>query len=174
MLTNAKIFTGEWRQWESVRPQSPSVVLRGLDDAMWGLLCKCWSNSPGSRPTISEICDSPPIVKNAMMRVLDSIEADFAILSSRESANDKTLEFARTIQGWFINPDLISILDFPSLERIFAIFLEKCSLDDLIKLINDEYSPAGRTRLIDLLHEVTIFPLSSFSPLMSAPTDASI
>lgn len=157
MLINAKIFTGQWRQWDLVRPQSPSVLLRGLDDAMWSLLCKCWSEKPESRPTISEICDSTPIVKNAMIRALNRIEVDFAIHSSSDSASDKMREFVLTIHRWLIEIDLLSILGFTDLERIFAIILENCSISNLIKLINDEYSPAGRTRLIDLLHEVATY-----------------
>lgn len=157
MLITAKIFTGKWGQWSPVRPESPSVVLRGLNNDIWGLLCKCWSDRPESRPTINEICNFPPIAKRAIVRLLNRIEEGFVLHTPGNSASDKMSEFLSTIHSWLINIDLSSILDFPDLERIFAIILEKYSMHDLIKMIHDEYSPAGRAHLIDLLHEVAIF-----------------
>lgn len=176
MLTTAKIFTGKWGQWSPVRPESPSVLLRGLDNDMWGLLCNCWSDRPESRPTISEICNFPPIAKKTIVRALDRMEEGFVIHSPGNSPSDEMREFVLTIHSWLIDIDLPSILDFPDLERIFVIILEKCSMHDLINIIHDKYSTTGHTRLIDLLHEVATYLCKSFSvfSLTSVSADASV
>ncbi|KAJ7831518.1 kinase-like domain-containing protein, partial [Mycena olivaceomarginata] len=42
------------------RPTELRVVERGLDDALWGLLSRCWTNEPSQRPTIQEVLDMLP------------------------------------------------------------------------------------------------------------------
>ncbi|KAJ7117403.1 kinase-like domain-containing protein [Mycena crocata] len=42
------------------RPTGPRVLERGLNDALWELLCRCWVNEPSQRPTIQQILDMFP------------------------------------------------------------------------------------------------------------------
>lgn len=173
MFSYVKIF-GERRPQAFKRPESPSVLLRGLDDDLWGLLCKCWSDRPELRPTISEI--SPLIVKKTIVRKLNRMEEGFVIHSPANSASDEMRDFVLTIRSWLIDSDLPSILEFPDLERIFVIIIEKCPMQDLIKMmIHGKYSTIGHTRLVDLLHEVAIYLCKSFSVfvLTSVSADAS-
>lgn len=122
---------------------------------MWGLLCRCWSDSPKLRPTINEICDFPPIANTAMiLGILNRAEDEFATHSSAEFEDDKMHKFILALQNLL---GLSLSHDICVLERIFTIVLEKCPMENLITIIRDEYSPAGRTCIIDLLHEVAIF-----------------
>lgn len=161
--TNAKIFTGDNYEEERTplaleRPKLHLAPQRGPDDDFWGLLCKCWSDRPRSRPTISEICNFPVIAKKATIRALNRFEDDF---SSKDPASDEMRGFILTIQSWLIDIRLSSSLYFLDLERMFSIILEKCPTDIFIKIIHDEYSTAGRTCLIDILHEVAMLPSPS-------------
>jgi len=38
-----------------MRPLDPAVVNRGLDDALWALLVRCWAQEPAERPSIVEV-----------------------------------------------------------------------------------------------------------------------
>lgn len=43
------------------RPEDPMYVARGLDDAMWALLQRCWREEPEQRPTIDEVLEVLPV-----------------------------------------------------------------------------------------------------------------
>ncbi|KAJ7774348.1 kinase-like domain-containing protein [Mycena maculata] len=43
-----------------VRPTSPHVVTRGLNDDLWELLCSCWVKEPSQRPSIQEVLEKFP------------------------------------------------------------------------------------------------------------------
>lgn len=168
MLTTTKIFTGRWGiRSPSYPPESISAYkLRGLHIDMWNLLYKCWSSRPELRPTINEICNFPPIAKKARIRGLINRVEGFSVHSSSNSASDKMREFLFTLQSQLIDLGLSSSQDSRNLERIFASILDKCSINYLIKIINAQYSPAGCSCLIDLLHEVATF--ASFSSSYSS------
>ena len=39
------------------RPLDPAVTKRGLDDALWDLLERCWAQDPDARPDIFKVKD---------------------------------------------------------------------------------------------------------------------
>ncbi|KAJ6629198.1 kinase-like domain-containing protein [Mycena sp. CBHHK59/15] len=45
---------------QPLRPTSPRVLERGLDDHLWSLMCQCWANQPSQRPTIQQILETLP------------------------------------------------------------------------------------------------------------------
>lgn len=123
------------------------------------------------RPTMTDICNFLVITNKAVIMELLNLAEDFAVHSLTDSASDKMRKFILTLQSQLIDLGLSLVSrDLHNLERIFAIILEKCSMDIFIQLIIDEYSPAGRTCLIDLLHEVVTFgSLSSPCPSCLLP-----
>ena len=42
------------------RPTDPAVVERGLNDAMWNLLTRCWSSIPQMRPSVQQVLAELP------------------------------------------------------------------------------------------------------------------
>ncbi|KAJ7086680.1 kinase-like domain-containing protein [Mycena epipterygia] len=45
---------------QPLRPTSPRVVERGLNDHLWSMLCCCWVNDPSQRPTIPQVLEMFP------------------------------------------------------------------------------------------------------------------
>ncbi|KAJ7910823.1 kinase-like domain-containing protein [Mycena leptocephala] len=46
---------------QPLRPSKPDDMDRHLDDALWGLLQRCWASKPSERPTVQDILWSPPL-----------------------------------------------------------------------------------------------------------------
>jgi hypothetical protein len=38
------------------KPQRQSVINRGFDDVLWGLIMDCWAHDPPRRPTAATVC----------------------------------------------------------------------------------------------------------------------
>ena len=50
-----------------LRPENEEVRRRGLDDQLWTLLERCWSDRPDNRPSIKEVIEvletlPPPVL----------------------------------------------------------------------------------------------------------------
>ncbi|KAG5351155.1 hypothetical protein C0989_007700 [Termitomyces sp. Mn162] len=81
-----EIFTGELpfnssqklqahilKEKRPTRPTEKVHVQRGLTDMMWALIERCWSHSPGNRPTAAEILQElPPVEINSQCQSWDS------------------------------------------------------------------------------------------------------
>ena len=43
------------------RPEDPEVEKRGLNDKLWDLMQRCWSEKADDRPTMAEILEELPV-----------------------------------------------------------------------------------------------------------------